>query len=88
MWREHQQVAVHDDMCAPCALQDPNPQVKDTTAWTISRIFEFLHDAGTPNPIITPDLLPGIMAMLLESLKVVACCVVAEIALRPHAVLA
>lgn len=55
--------------CPPC-LQDPNPQVKDTTAWTISRIFEFLHDASSPNPIITNDLLPGIMSVLLESLKV------------------
>jgi hypothetical protein len=52
--------------------QDPNPQVKDTTAWTISRIFEFLHDAASPNPIITNDLLPGIMSTLLDSLKVCA----------------
>ena len=35
------------------ALKDPHPQVKNTTAWTIGRIFEFVHG----DPDLRPPLL-------------------------------
>ena len=43
--------------------------MKDTTAWTIGRIFEFLHGSTIEPSIITRDTLPPIMSVLLESLK-------------------
>lgn len=53
-----------------CPLpQDPHSHVKDTTAWTLGRIFEFLHDHTIEPPIITRDTLPPIVSVLLVSLK-------------------
>lgn len=46
----------------PCRKQD-------TTAWTIGRIFEFLHDAHIEPSIITRDTLPPLISVLLEALK-------------------
>lgn len=42
---------------------------QDTTAWTIGRIFEFLHDAHIEPSIITRDTLPPLVSVLLEALK-------------------
>lgn len=49
------------------ALKDPKPYVRDTTAWTVGRIFEFVHDDS--GGLITQDNLPGVVAVLMESLK-------------------
>lgn len=51
------------------ALKDENNQVKDTTAWTLGRIFEFLHGPTVQSPVITPANLQSIVAALLESIK-------------------
>jgi importin subunit beta-1 len=51
------------------AMQDPHPYVKDTTAWTIGRIFEFLHSPDIEPPIVTPESLPPIIAVLIKSLQ-------------------
>jgi importin subunit beta-1 len=50
-------------------MQDPHPHVKDTTAWTIGRIFQFLHSTDIEPPLITPDSLPPIMTVLAKSLQ-------------------
>ncbi|GAX79827.1 hypothetical protein CEUSTIGMA_g7267.t1 [Chlamydomonas eustigma] len=51
------------------AMQDPHPHVKDTTAWTVGRIFQFLHSTDIEPPLITPDSLPPIMTVLVKSLQ-------------------
>jgi len=50
------------------ALKDENNHVKDTTAWTLGRIFEFLHQPEINPPIITEENLPLVVGALLESL--------------------
>lgn len=51
------------------ALKDENNHVKDTTAWTLSRIFEFLHNPSLETPLVTNTNLPLILSVLLESIK-------------------
>ncbi|GLJ12611.1 hypothetical protein SUGI_0194600 [Cryptomeria japonica] len=51
------------------AMKDQNNHVKDTTAWTLSRIFEFLHGSSVQTPIVTQSNLPLIVSVLLESMK-------------------
>lgn len=51
------------------AMKDENNHVKDTTAWTLGRIFEFLHGPNIDGPIITQAILPVILGVLLESIK-------------------
>ncbi|KAH9321912.1 hypothetical protein KI387_016551 [Taxus chinensis] len=51
------------------AMKDENNQVKDSTAWTLSRIFEFLHGPTVQSPVITPANLQPIIVVLLESIK-------------------
>ncbi|CAN6347234.1 unnamed protein product [Urochloa humidicola] len=50
-------------------MNDSDSQVKDTTAWTLGRVFELLHSPSGANPIINNSNLPRIMAVLLESSK-------------------
>jgi hypothetical protein len=49
------------------AMKDPHPYVRDTTAWTIARVFEFQHDVGnaTVPELITRDTLPGVVQVCL-----------------------
>ncbi|KAL3617470.1 Importin subunit beta-1 [Castilleja foliolosa] len=51
------------------AMKDQNSHVKDTTAWTLSRIFELLHIPATGFSVITPGNLQRILGILLESLQ-------------------
>lgn len=50
-------------------MNDVNNQVKDTTAWTLSRIFEYLHSPAGGYSVISTDNLPRVVDVLLESIK-------------------
>ena len=50
-------------------MQDPHPYVKDTTAWTIGRIFELMHGPDIEPAIITAETLPPVIAVLTKSLQ-------------------
>ncbi|GFY83804.1 ARM repeat superfamily protein [Actinidia rufa] len=43
------------------AMKDENSHVKDTTAWTLSRIFELLHTPSTGFSVIAPENLQRIV---------------------------
>ncbi|CAN4102345.1 unnamed protein product [Withania somnifera] len=49
--------------------KDANSHVKDTTAWTLGRIFEFLHGSTVEIPIITPANCQQVITVLLQSMK-------------------
>lgn len=49
--------------------KDPNSHVKDTTAWTLGRIFEFLHGSAVETPIITNANCQQIITVLLQAMK-------------------
>ncbi|XP_021774967.1 importin subunit beta-1-like [Chenopodium quinoa] len=49
--------------------KDPNSHVKDTTAWTLGRIFEFLHGSAVETPIITHANCQQILTVLLQAMK-------------------
>ncbi|XP_047334647.1 importin subunit beta-1-like [Impatiens glandulifera] len=51
------------------AMKDGNSHVKDTTAWTLSRIFELLHNPSSEFSLISPANLQRILMVLLESTK-------------------
>ncbi|KAK1271479.1 hypothetical protein QJS04_geneDACA006034 [Acorus gramineus] len=51
------------------AMKDENSHVKDTTAWTLSRIFEILHSPSGTYSVISPTNLQSIVMVLLESIK-------------------
>ncbi|KAL4651315.1 hypothetical protein ACB092_01G151200 [Castanea dentata] len=50
-------------------MNDPNNHVKDTTAWTLGRMFEFLHGSALETPIITQANIQQIINVLLQSMK-------------------
>lgn len=50
-------------------MQDPNNHVKDTTAWTLGRMFEFLHGSTLETPIINQGNCQQIISVLLQSMK-------------------
>ncbi|KAL6177827.1 hypothetical protein ACLB2K_049349 [Fragaria x ananassa] len=50
-------------------MKDPNNHVKDTTGWTLGRIFEFLHGSAYDTPIITQANCQQIITVLLQSMK-------------------
>ncbi|MCD7461772.1 Importin subunit beta-1 [Datura stramonium] len=49
--------------------KDANSHVKDTTAWTLGRIFEFLHGSTVEVPIVTPANCQQIITVLIQSMK-------------------
>jgi importin subunit beta-1 len=51
-------------------LKDPVAHVRDSTAWTLGRIFECLHDATDPAEllVLAPAQLPQVVQALAESL--------------------
>lgn len=51
------------------SMRDENSHVKDTTAWTLSRIFELLHTPNVGFSVISPSNLPQVVGVLLESIK-------------------
>nr|CAD1817539.1 unnamed protein product [Ananas comosus var. bracteatus] len=51
------------------AMKDPKNHVRSTTAWTLGRIFEFLHSPSNNESVITPVGLPRIMCVLMEAIK-------------------
>ncbi|WOL03238.1 importin subunit beta-1-like [Canna indica] len=51
------------------AMKDQNSQVKDTTAWTLGRIFEFLHSTSNDSQVLTLANLPRIISVMLESIR-------------------
>ncbi|KAM5560511.1 hypothetical protein ABKV19_021596 [Rosa sericea] len=50
-------------------MNDENNQVKETTAWTLGRIFEFLHSPAGGFSVITSDNLPRVVDILVKSAK-------------------
>ncbi|XP_055812701.1 importin subunit beta-1 [Solanum dulcamara] len=51
------------------AMKDNNEHIRDTTAWTLSRIFELLHTPASGFSVITPANLQQIVEVLLDSIK-------------------
>ncbi|KAL3613948.1 hypothetical protein CASFOL_042022 [Castilleja foliolosa] len=51
------------------AMEDHDTHVKNTTAWTLSRIFELVHLPATGFSVITQDNLERIIRILLKSLQ-------------------
>lgn len=51
------------------AMKDANSHVQDTTAWTLSRIFELMHSPAAGFSVVTPANLQRILGVLLEGLK-------------------
>lgn len=50
-------------------MKNESSHVRDTTAWTLSRIFELLHTPATGFSVISPANLSQVVAVLLESVK-------------------
>ena len=50
-------------------VKDPNNHVKDTTAWTLGRMFEFLHSSVVGTSIINEGNCQQIITVLLQSMK-------------------
>lgn len=51
------------------AMKHPISLVKDTTAWTLSRIFEMLHSSDSEYQVVTPGNLHLIVSVFLESIR-------------------
>ncbi|KAK2390742.1 importin subunit beta-1 [Trifolium repens] len=50
-------------------VKDPNNHVRDTTAWTLGRMFEFLHSSIVGTTIINEGNAQQIISVLLQSMK-------------------
>ncbi|KAG0452441.1 hypothetical protein HPP92_025105 [Vanilla planifolia] len=48
------------------AMKDENNHVKDTTAWTLGRIFEILHSSNSAYPVVTTSNFQRIISVLLD----------------------
>lgn len=66
-------------------MKDPHPYVRDTTAWTISRVFEFQHDAGDANvpELITRETLPQVAQVCCSCMRLPPSTCVVEADLVP-----
>ncbi|KAE8099143.1 hypothetical protein FH972_017147 [Carpinus fangiana] len=51
------------------AMKDENNHVRDTTAWTLSRIFELLHSPAGGISVISSENIQQILGVLLESIN-------------------
>ena len=51
------------------AMKDENNHVKDTTAWTLSRIFELLHSPAGGYSVISSNNLQPVVQILLEGIQ-------------------
>ncbi|KAG2444792.1 hypothetical protein HXX76_001535 [Chlamydomonas incerta] len=53
------------------ALKDPHRIVRETTAWALGQVFEQVHGAEAEGaaPIVSKEMLPGLLNALVESLK-------------------
>ncbi|KXZ55363.1 hypothetical protein GPECTOR_3g492 [Gonium pectorale] len=53
------------------ALKDQHRVVRETTAWALGRVFEHVHgnEPEGAMPIVSKDMLPGLLNALVESLK-------------------
>jgi len=49
------------------ALQDESTHVRDTTAWTIGRVFEFVH--SSEHPMVNEQTFTQVLQAMMESLK-------------------
>lgn len=51
------------------AMKDHVSQVKDTTAWTLGRVFEILHSPNSEYQVVTSGNLHRIISVLLEGMR-------------------
>ena len=52
------------------AMKDEKPHVRDTTAWTIGRVFEFVGEVSAgQTPVVSPANLNDILKVLVEALQ-------------------
>lgn len=51
------------------ALKDPNPQVRNTTAWTLGRIFECVSGEELNPPLLDANSLGPVIGVLLEAIR-------------------
>ncbi|MBA0616062.1 hypothetical protein Godav_016143 [Gossypium davidsonii] len=49
--------------------KDPSSHVKDTTAWALGRIFEFLHGSAVGSTVITQENCQQLVTVLLQSMN-------------------
>lgn len=50
-------------------MKDENNHVRDTTAWTLTRVFELLHSPANGFSVLSPENLPRVVKVLLESIQ-------------------
>ncbi|KAK7816619.1 importin subunit beta-1 [Quercus suber] len=51
------------------AMKDENNHVRDTTAWTLSRIFELLHCPASGFSVISSENIRQVLSVLMESIN-------------------
>lgn len=51
------------------ALKDPSPQVRNTTAWTLGRIFECASDQNVSPPLLDGSTLGPVVTALLQAIR-------------------
>ncbi|XP_030925357.1 importin subunit beta-1-like [Quercus lobata] len=51
------------------AMKDENNHVRDTTTWTLGRIFELFHSPASGFSVISPKNIRQVLAVLMESIN-------------------